>query len=68
MKETRLRPWQKLWLVLTLIWGIPWALVLRNPPGDINTYAWALAIVVAAPSLALYGLMWALASFFPSSK
>jgi len=58
------------WLVLTLMWGIPWALMLRNPhmEFDWGVYLSAMAFVVGAPSLALYGILWAVAGFFPSSK
>ena len=65
-----MRTWQRLWLVLTLLWGVPLALLLRDPGTafEWGTYLRALAIVVVAPSLALYGILWAIARFFFSSE
>src|SRR6266702_1505391 len=68
-RSVTMRPWQRLWLVLTILWGIPWALMLaKSAPGvpdDPATYLMALGFVVGAPSAAVYLLLWAVAGFFP---
>jgi hypothetical protein len=67
-----MRPWQRLWLVLTILWGVPWGCMLANNPPSVhldlagNLYAWAF--VVGIPSAAVYLVLWAIAGLFSQRK
>jgi hypothetical protein len=66
-----MRPWQRLWFVLTILWGALMALLVF---GLIGASGWTYPppliwlITTGIPSVVVYLLFWAIAGFFPSRK
>ena len=63
-----MRPWQRLWLVLTILWAALLVLILPNVRQDFGMLSQVLLWVVGIPSVALYLILWAIAGFFPSRE